>query len=71
MNVPLEILTKREVEVEVDDRNGRRPENIRVNTTVQQSRGEMFDGSGRGREYETRTTISTIPMGRKSESGSR
>jgi len=65
-NVPLEILTLREVDI--DRGSVRNPNEVRVHTHIQSS-SKMFDGSGR--DYETRTIISTTPVGRKSESGSR
>jgi hypothetical protein len=67
-SVPLEILTLREVDI---DRGSVR-EPIGVNGKVFiQSNSKMFDGNGR--DYETKTTITTLATqsGRKSESGSR
>lgn len=67
-NVPLEILTLKEVDIDRgsvrDPMGGGRGRSAHV-----QSPEKMFDGSGR--DYETRTVITTTPMGRKSESGSR
>jgi hypothetical protein len=64
-NVPLEILTLREVEV---DRGSLRDPIGGGTRSHVQSSAKMFDGSGR--DYETRTTVTTVTLGRKSESGS-
>lgn len=66
-NVPLEILTLKEVDIDrgsaSDLIGGGRGRSVHV-----QSPEKMFDGSGR--DYETRTVITTTQLGRKSESGS-